>query len=144
MCATGLGFLNVFGYNYWGVVQDRSPQHPGTVNCIIPDGFDSNVLYTGCSDGCIRSLTLHPNSINGELCHLNDSIEKMQIFEVQRDGKDYRFILSSTCSDCFLYLDDLNNFDKSRNYSVKISKRRKIPEVDKGQEIKKSFFAELE
>ena len=115
MCATGLGFLNVFGYNYWGVVQDRLPQHPGTVNCLIPDGFDSNVLYTACSDGCIRSLALHPNTINGEVCQLSDSVEKMQIFEVQLDGKDFRYVLSSTCSDSFLYLEDLSNFQWNEN-----------------------------
>lgn len=139
-----MGFLNVFGYNYWGIVQDRLPQHPGTVNCIATDGFDSNILFTGCSDGCIRSLTLHPNMINGEVCHLSDSVEKMQIFEVKMGDKDKRFILSSTCSDGFLYMKEISNFDNYGKDSVKISKKRRIFEVNKSKELKKTFFAELE
>lgn len=137
--------MNVFGYNYWGVVQDRLPQHPGTVNCLLPDGFESNILYTGCSDGCIRSLTLHPNSINGEICHLDDSVEKMQIFEVSIDDNEFRFIVSSTCADGMLYLCDIrNNTDHLAKESIKISKKRKISEVDKCKEVKKTFFADLE
>ena len=120
------------------------PQHPGTVNCIISDGYESNILYTGCSDGCVRSLTLHPNLINGEVCNLNDSVEKMQLFEVSIDGKDYRFIISSTCADGFLYMEDIKSLDNSGKDSIKISKKRKIAEVDKGKEIKKYFFADLE
>lgn len=139
-----MGFLNVFGYNYWGVVQDRLPQHPGTVNCLLPDGFESNILYTGCSDGCIRSLTLHPNSINAEVCNLPDSVEKMQIFEVNVHEKEFRFIVSSTCSDGILYLADILNKDNLDKESIKISKKRKIAEVDKEKEIKKTFFADLE
>lgn len=120
------------------------PQHPGTVNCIVSDGYESNILYTGCSDGCIRSLTLHPNTINREVCHLDDSVEKMQIFEVTLDDKDYRFILSSTCADGILYLEDIKSLDNSGKDSIKISKKRKIAEVDKSKEVKKTFFAELE
>ena len=125
-------------------MQDRLPQHPGTVNCLLPDGFESNILYTGCSDGCIRSLTLHPNSINGEICHLNDSIEKMQIFEVKVDEKEFRFILSSTCADGILNLSDIQKINSLVQESVRISKKRKIAEVDTGKEIKKTFFAHLE
>lgn len=134
----------MYGYNYWGVVQDRLPQHPGTVNCILSDGYESNILYTGCSDGCVRSLTLHPNLINGEVCHLNDSVEKMQIFEVNIDEKDFRFILSSTCADGILYIEDIKALDNSGKDSIKISKKRKISEVDKSKEDKKTFFSELE
>ena len=139
-----MGFLNVFGYNYWGVVQDRLPQHPGTVNCLVPEGFESNILYTGCSDGCIRSLTLHPNSINGEIYHLDESVEKMQIFETDISETKCRLLLSSTCADGILHVLDLiklKSFDKE---GLKISKKSKIAEVDKGKEIKKTFFAELE
>lgn len=136
--------MNVYGYNYWGVVQDRLPQHPGTVNCILPDGFESNILFTGCSDGCIRSLTLHPNAINGEICTLDDSVEKMQLFNVKIDDKDCRYILSATCADGFLYMNDISNLENLEKDSVKISKKRKISEVDKTKEIKKTFFADLE
>ena len=139
-----MGFLNVFGYNFWGVVQDRLPQHPGTVNCMISDGFESNIIYTGCSDGCIRSLSLHPNAINGEICHLNDSVEKLQIFESKVSGFTCRFILSTTCADGDLYITDICKIDNSKKESVKISKKSKIPEVDSSKELKKNFFAELE
>lgn len=136
--------MNVYGYNYWGVVQDRLPQHPGTVNCLLADGFEGNILYTGCSDGCIRSLSLHPNSINGEVCHLNDSVEKIQIFETNVNDDVFRFIVSSTCADGILYLSDIKSTDNLVKESVKLSKKRKIAEVDQGKEIKKTFFANLE
>ena len=87
---------------------------------------------------------MHPNLINGEVCHLNDSVEKMQIFEVSTDEKDYRYILSSTCADGILYVEDIKALDNSGKDSVKISKKRKIAEVDKSKEVKKAFFAELE
>ncbi len=111
---------------------------------MLPDGIESNILYTGCSDGCIRSLTLHPNSINGEVCHLNDSVENMQIFEASVDDKKFRFIVSSTCADGVLYLSDIRNTENLVKESTKISKKRKIAEVDQGKEIKKTFFADLE
>lgn len=139
-----MGFLNVFGYNYWGVVQDRLSQHPGTVNCMLPDSFESNILYTGCSDGCIRSLSLHPNSINGIICCLNDSVEKMQIFETMIDESTFRFIIASTCADSVLVLTDIKNVKKKDEESIQISKKRKIAEVDKDKEMKKIFFADLE
>ena len=75
---------------------------------------------------------------------MNDSVEKMQLFEVSIDGKDYRFIISSTCADGFLYMEDIKSLDNSGKDSIKISKKRKIAEVDKGKEIKKYFFADLE
>lgn len=140
-----MGFLNVFGYNYWGVVQDRLPQHPGTVNCMVPDGFESNILYTGCSDGCVRSLTLHPNTINGAICHLNDSVEKLQCFETKfEDGKGVRLLLASTCADGMLDVSDISNPDALEKRSIKISKKSKIAEVDVEKDIKKTFFADLE
>ena len=136
--------MNVYGYNYWGVVQDRLPQHPGTVNCVLPNSFESNILFTGCSDGCIRSLTLHPNTINGEICSLDDSVEKMQLFNVKIDDKDYRYILSATCTDAYLYMSDISDLETTGENSIKISKKRKISEVDKSREVKKTFFANLE
>lgn len=139
-----MGFLNVFGFNYWGVVQDRLPQHPGTVNCMIPDGFESNILYTGCSDGCVRSLTLHPNLINGVICHLNDSVEKLQLFEAKLNEKDIRFLLASTCADGILDVSDLSDSSSLEKKSVKISKKSKIAEVDVNKNVKKTFFANLE
>lgn len=87
---------------------------------------------------------MHPNTINGEVCHLNDSVEKMQIFEVTIDDKDHRYILSSTCADGILCLVDIESLDNSGKDSIKISKKRKIAEIDKSKEVKKSFFAELE
>lgn len=68
----------------------------------------------------------------------------MQLFEVSIDDKDYRFILSSTCADGFLYLEDIKSLDNSGKDSIKISKKRKIAEVDKVKDVKKYFFAGLE
>lgn len=136
--------MNVYGYNYWGVVQDRLPQHPGTVNCILPEGFESNILFTGCSDGCIRSLTLHPNAINGEICTLDDSVEKMQLFNVNINNTECRYLLSTTCADGYLYMNETGDSYNLEKDSVKISKKRKISEIDKSKEAKKTFFAALE
>lgn len=111
---------------------------------MISDGFESNIIYTGCSDGCIRSLSLHPNAINGEISHLNDSVEKIQIFESKVSGFTFRFILSTTCADGDLYITDLCNINNSKKESVKISKKSKIAEVDIGKALKKTFFADLE
>ena len=75
---------------------------------------------------------------------MNDSIEKMQIFEVKVDEKEFRFILSSTCADGILNLSDIQKINSLVQESVRISKKRKIAEVDTGKEIKKTFFAHLE
>ena len=110
----------------------------------MPDGYEGNVLFTGCSDGCIRSLTLHPNLINGEICSLDDAVEKMQLFNVKINDSESRFLLSTTCADGYLYMNDISNLDNLEKDSVKISKKRKISEVDKSKEVKKTFFADLE
>lgn len=135
--------MNIFDYNYWGVVQDRLPQHPDTINCIVSDSFESNILYTGCSDGIIRTLIIHPNSIKGEICQLDDSVEKLQILSITEDGNCYKYLLASTCSDSTLYLVDLS-INKNENESVKMNGKRKIAEFDKQRDTKKSFFADLE
>lgn len=126
------------------MVQDRLPQHPGTVNCILSGGFESNILFTGCSDGCIRSLSLHPNTINCEISNLDDSVEKIQLLNVNIDGKELQYVLSSTCADGYLYIDNISILDSSKTDSIKISKKSKISMVDKSKEVKKTFFANLE
>jgi WD40 repeat protein len=108
------------------------------------DTFEGNVLYSGCSDGCIRALTLHPNAIIGELSHLDESVEKMQLFDVAVDDKKYRFLLSSTCSDSTICVTDLTKLSLSEIEPTKISKKSKISEVDLEKEQKKSFFSQIE
>lgn len=139
-----MGYINIYGYNYWGVVEDRLPQHPGTINCMVAENFEGNIIFTGCSDGVIRTLTIHPNSIKGELFKLDDSVEKLQLFENTTDSVNYRFLLASTCADGILHLVDLKDLDKVCSESVQISKKRKIEQNNPQKGARQKFFTEME
>lgn len=125
-------------------MEDRLPQHPGTINCMVAENFEGNVLFTGCSDGVIRTLTIHPNSIKGELFKLDDSVEKLLLFDYSTDSVNHRFLVASTCADSILNLIDLKDMDKVCTESVQISKKRKIEQNDPLKGKRQNFFAEME
>lgn len=68
----------------------------------------------------------------------------MQLFNVNLNNTESRYLLSSTCADGCLYMNEIGNAENLEENSVKISKKRKISEVDKSKEAKKMFFADLE
>lgn len=141
LCATGLGDINVFGYNYWGIVQDRLPQHPATVNCMLANDEGLNYFFTGCADGMVRALTMQPSAITGELLKLDESIERM----AKLSFGDSAYLLVTTCTDDCLQVIDLKTvFDTELPLdSLKKTGKRKLEQVDKLKAEKKVFFADL-
>lgn len=143
LCGTGMGEINIFCYNYWGTVSDRLPQHPGTVSCMLAEGGESNIIYTGCSDGIIRRLSVYPSEVLAEMERLDDSVESLALFKTEA----YSMLLVATCNDAILNVIDLAEeaADDQDSGNVSMSKRgkRKLPIVNRESEVKKAFFADL-
>lgn len=53
----------VWGWDYWGYYEDKYRGHPSTVDSMI--ALDADTLLTGCGDGLIRIINIHPNKILG-------------------------------------------------------------------------------
>lgn len=143
LLGSGLGEVSILKYNYWGEFADRLPAHPGTVNCLLAESFHSTVFYTGCSDGTIRKLQIHPNEIIAEVGHLNDSVERMALFNPDEETS---FLLAATCEDGVLRAFELGDADDDDNEGSKIIRKRGkkvLPSVVKLNSSHRAFFADL-
>lgn len=143
LCGTATGETNIYSYNYWGVISDRLLQHPGTVSCLLAEGGESNIIYSGCSDGIIRQLSVHPSEVLAEMEQLDDSVEVLTLFKTEA----YSLLLAATCNDAILNVIDLaeDTSDNKESGEVSLSKRgkRKLPAINREMEAKKAFFADL-
>lgn len=62
VCGTQDGTMLIFSNGLWGDCTDRVPDlHPETVECFTK--LDERTLITGCADGVIRVMQIHPNKI---------------------------------------------------------------------------------
>ena len=140
---SGLGEITIYKYNFWGEVADRFPAHPGTVNCSLSENEQINILYTGCSDGIVRKLSVHPNEIIDELGQLDDSIEKIALF---CPDESTQLLLATTCTDAILTVFNLlaeAEGEEDKELVLKKKGKRKLPKVDHQAVAKKAFFSDL-
>jgi WD repeat-containing protein 55 len=63
VCGTQDGTMLIFSAGLWGDCSDRVPDsHPETVESMTK--LDERTLITGCSDGIIRVMQIHPNKVS--------------------------------------------------------------------------------
>ena len=67
VCGTTCGVLNVWSFGTWGDVSDRFPGHPQSIDSLLK--IDEDTLLTGCSDGYIRAVQIHPDQLLGVIGH---------------------------------------------------------------------------
>ena len=77
VCGTQEGVLAVWSWGTWGDISDRFPGHPASIDALIK--VDEDTLLTGCSDGLVRLVQIHPDKLLGVLGdHDGYPIEKLQ------------------------------------------------------------------
>eukprot|EP01120_Amphizonella_sp_Union-15-10_P004473 TRINITY_DN150_c0_g4_i2.p1 TRINITY_DN150_c0_g4~~TRINITY_DN150_c0_g4_i2.p1 ORF type:complete len:228 (-),score=49.62 TRINITY_DN150_c0_g4_i2:36-719(-) len=70
LVGTQEGFINIFTWDYWGLYDDRISGHPMSVETILT--LTDRIFCTGCSDGMIRLVQLHPNKLLGVVGEVED------------------------------------------------------------------------
>lgn len=109
------------------------------------ESFESMTVYTGCSDGLVRALTLHATTSATEVVRLDDSVERMAIFKVKTDDMDACLLFACTCTDGKLHIVDLQATDVSaRSATEKKVGKRKIKQVSANRDANEAFFAEMQ
>jgi WD40 repeat protein len=78
VCGTSEGPVVLFNWDWFGDFKDRILGHPGSVNCLTK--INENTLLSGCEDGGIRFLTLHPKRINSMISEKENKITKNRSF----------------------------------------------------------------
>jgi WD40 repeat protein len=143
-CGTALGNVNIFRYNYWGKFQNRLPQHPSQINCLAIDPSDDANLFTGCTDGTVRRISLRNPKKALELVQLDDSIETLSILQ-SGPGKPWGLVVA-TCTDGLLHLipNPTNGADDNEVKIVREKSKSKIPESNGKTAANRQFFADME
>ncbi|KAK4534145.1 hypothetical protein CDCA_CDCA01G0170 [Cyanidium caldarium] len=79
VCGTLLGALAIFSWGQWDDLSDRLVGHPDTVESLVT--VDDDTLLTGCGDGLIRLVQVHPNRLLGVVGSADDEmpIERVDI-----------------------------------------------------------------
>jgi len=66
VCGTQDGTMLIFSMGLWGDCTDRIPdEHPETIESFTK--LDERTLITGCSDGVIRVMQIHPNRVTNQV-----------------------------------------------------------------------------
>ncbi|KAI8926819.1 WD40-repeat-containing domain protein [Entophlyctis helioformis] len=78
LVGTQSGTLLLFTWNDWGDCTDRFPGHPMSVSSLVKE--TETTLFTGSSDGIVRSISLFPNQLIGAVADTGEAmpIEKMR------------------------------------------------------------------
>ncbi|KAJ3352172.1 WD domain repeat-containing protein 55 [Allomyces javanicus] len=81
------GSLSIWSWGWWGDFKDRFPGHPASVDTVVAIADD--MVVTGCADGLVRVLSIHPNKLLGVLgAHDEFPIESLA------QSHDKRFLVS--------------------------------------------------
>ena len=109
--STVTGSINIFTWDWFGDCNDRITGHPSSVDCMIQ--LDENTLITGCDDGLVRAVSVHPTKI---LCMVGDSLEDeledlvpIQALSLSHDKK---FVAASTHDDMVKIFDVTDLHDR--------------------------------
>ena len=77
------GTIAVYTWGQWADLSDRYPNHPGSVNCMLPLGPDA--ILAGTDDGNLRALSVQPNAVLALVGqHEDGGVERLAL---SRDGK---------------------------------------------------------
>lgn len=61
------GSLNIWSWGEWQYMSDIFPGHAQSIDAILK--IDEDTIMTGCSDGVVRIVQIHPNKVLGVLGH---------------------------------------------------------------------------
>ena len=134
-----MGAINMYKYNSWGVLSDRFPTHPDSVNCVIADFEEYGIVYTGCADGLVRKLSLNPNRIVSSLLALNEPVESLTLLKTESS----KFLVAITGTDSVIIVIDLAVDNLSEPSLVKDHGKLKLMKEEKRKEEMKKFLADL-
>lgn len=84
------GTLGFYKWGEWGDICDRMVGHPGSIDAMVK--INEDILCTGCSDGKIRVVRMHPNKILGVIGEHQDY--PVSSIQLSGDGE-----LLGSCSD---------------------------------------------
>eukprot|EP00551_Chaetoceros_affinis_P010544 CAMPEP_0203667106 /NCGR_PEP_ID=MMETSP0090-20130426/4002_1 /ASSEMBLY_ACC=CAM_ASM_001088 /TAXON_ID=426623 /ORGANISM="Chaetoceros affinis, Strain CCMP159" /LENGTH=496 /DNA_ID=CAMNT_0050531165 /DNA_START=23 /DNA_END=1513 /DNA_ORIENTATION=+ len=77
VCGTQDGILSVWSWGTWGDISDRFPGHPQSIDALLK--IDEDTILTGCSDGVVRIVQIHPDRLLGVLGdHDGFPVEKLK------------------------------------------------------------------
>eukprot|EP00003_Mantamonas_plastica_P011464 TRINITY_DN2118_c2_g1_i2.p1 TRINITY_DN2118_c2_g1~~TRINITY_DN2118_c2_g1_i2.p1 ORF type:complete len:321 (+),score=134.19 TRINITY_DN2118_c2_g1_i2:419-1381(+) len=72
------GVVMVYTWDDFGDMSDRIPGLPNSLDCML--AYDDDVVIVGSSDGLIRAISIHPNSVMGVIGeHPDFPVERMSL-----------------------------------------------------------------
>jgi len=72
VCGTADGSLVTFTWNFWTDPDDKYGGHPESIDSIINIKDDEDTIITASSDGLLRLVQIHPNSLLGVIANHYD------------------------------------------------------------------------
>lgn len=145
LCGTAQGWINIYGFNFWGEMQNRLPLHAAQVNCLALDTVSSTILFSGCADGIVRELNINNSKFVLELADLDESVEKI-ILVGMGDSLEKRYLVACTCVDSLLHVISLSERNPASFIQRTVNRKGQIL-VDAKDTAEsgaaRDFFAEL-
>lgn len=138
---TTCGVLNVWSFGTWGDVSDRFPGHPQSIDALLK--IDEDTLLTGCSDGYIRAVQIHPDQLLGVIGYhdngypietLRFSSNRAYIGSISHDEIlhlwDASILSEDADNDSHVDDDDSDKGDKKPSAATDVKNTKKTTEKD--------------
>ncbi|XP_062514519.1 WD repeat-containing protein 55-like [Corticium candelabrum] len=77
VCGGGDGVLSIWSWGEWGDISDRLPGHPSSIDACI--SITDSMVCTGCLDGAIRLVEIHPNRVCKTLGEHQEPVEQLRL-----------------------------------------------------------------
>ena len=75
LCGMNEGVIGIFSWGNFGDYTDRCTDHPDAVESMA--NLNDDIVLTGCADGLIRALRIHPNKVLGVVGQHADAVLNM-------------------------------------------------------------------